>query len=54
MMPMMAVLRSLTTACAPCVTHLTDVHEQRKSWVPLMLEVAYKPSGWLGIMCAMP
>ena len=28
-----------------------DVHEQRKPWVPLMMEASYKPSGWLGIMC---
>ena len=29
-----------------------DVHEQKKPWVPLMLEASYRPSGWLGIMCA--
>ena len=28
------------------------MHEQRKPWLPLMLEAGYKPSGWLGIMCA--
>ena len=28
-----------------------DVHEQKKPWVPLMLEDSYRPSGWLGIMC---
>ena len=28
-----------------------DVHEQKKPWVPLMLEASYRPSGWLGIMC---
>ena len=33
------------------VAHASDVHEQRKPWVPLMLEEAYRPSGWLGIMC---
>ena len=27
------------------------MHEQRKAWVPLMLEASYKPTGWLGIMC---
>ena len=27
-----------------------DLHEQRKPWVPLMLEAAYRPKGWLGIM----
>ena len=28
-----------------------DVHEQKKPWVPLMLEATYRPTGWLGIMC---
>ena len=32
-------------------TASTDVHEQKKAWVPLILEAAYRPSGWLGIMC---
>ena len=32
-------------------TASTDVHEQKKAWVPLMLEASYRPSGWLGIMC---
>ena len=27
-----------------------DVHEQRRPWVPLMLETSYRPNGWLGIM----
>ena len=26
------------------------MHEQRKPWVPLMLEASYRPNGWLGIM----
>ena len=26
------------------------MHEQRKPWVPLILEAAYRPKGWLGIM----
>ena len=39
-----------------CLTHTLpvgapDVHEQKKPWVPLMLEASYRPSGWLGIMC---
>ena len=29
----------------------SDVHEQAKPWVPLMLEDSYKPNDWLGIMC---
>ena len=32
------------------VARLADVHEQHKSWVPLMLEPSYRPNGWLGIM----
>ena len=28
------------------------MHEQKKPWVPLMLAASYRPSGWLGIMCA--
>ena len=32
-------------------TATTDVHEQKKAWVPLILEASYRPSGWLGIMC---
>ena len=40
----------------PCLPHAmavgaSDVHEQKKPWVPLMLEASYRPSGWLGIMC---
>ena len=35
--------------CSPAVG-LPDVHEQKKPWVPLMLEASYRPSGWLGIM----
>ena len=27
-----------------------DVHEQRKPWVPLMLEEGYRPKGWLGMI----
>ena len=27
------------------------MHEQKKPWVPLMMEASYRPSGWLGIMC---
>ena len=26
------------------------MHEQRKPWVPLILEASYRPKGWLGIM----
>ena len=26
------------------------MHEQRKPWVPLILEASYRPNGWLGIM----
>ena len=37
---------------ANCRLEGTYVHEQRKPWLPLMLEAGYKPSGWLGIMCA--
>ena len=33
------------------MTTTADVHEQKKAWVPLMLEASYRPSGWLGIMC---
>ena len=29
---------------------MADVHEQRKPWVPLILEASYRPNGWLGIM----
>ena len=32
-------------------TATTDVHEQKKTWVPLMLQSSYRPTGWLGIMC---
>ena len=32
------------------VARAADVHEQRKPWVPLMLELSYRPKGWLGIM----
>ena len=38
-------------ASANCRLEGTYVHEQRKPWVPLMLEASYKPTGWLGIMC---
>merc|ERR1719272_908109 len=37
-------------ASANCRLEGTYVHEQKKPWVPLMLEASYKPSGWLGIM----
>ena len=32
------------------VARASDVHEQRKPWVPLILEASYRPKGWLGIM----
>ena len=32
------------------VARAADVHEQRKPWVPLILEASYRPKGWLGIM----
>ena len=32
------------------VVRASDVHEQRKPWVPLILEASYRPKGWLGIM----
>ena len=32
------------------VARAADVHEQRKPWVPLMMEPSYRPNGWLGIM----
>ena len=32
------------------VARAADVHEQRKPWVPLMMELSYRPKGWLGIM----
>ena len=32
------------------VVRAADVHEQRKPWVPLILEASYRPKGWLGIM----
>ena len=32
------------------VARAADVHEQRRPWVPLMLEPSYRPNGWLGIM----
>ncbi len=35
-----------------CGVASTDVHEQKKAWVPLMLEASFRPTGWLGIMCA--
>ena len=38
-------------ASANCRLEGTYVHEQRKPWVPLILEASYKPTGWLGIMC---
>ena len=38
-------------ASANCRLEGTYVHEQRKAWVPLMMEASYRPSGWLGIMC---
>ena len=37
-------------ASANCRLEGTYVHEQRKAWVPLMLEASYRPTGWLGIM----
>ena len=37
-------------ASANCRLEGTYVHEQRKAWVPLMLEKSYRPTGWLGIM----
>ena len=44
-----------TGSSAPALGSLSagssDVHEQKKPWVPLMLEASYRPSGWLGIMC---
>ena len=42
------MLGLLTSARAPL--RAADVHEQRTPWVPLILEVAYRPKGWLGIM----
>ena len=45
-------LVSLSGARVIFVARAADVHEQRKPWVPLMLEEAYRPKGWLGIMCA--
>ena len=44
------------TGARACLTHpmavgASDVHEQKKPWVPLMLQPSYRPSGWLGIMC---
>ena len=48
------MLRLLSTACAlapSASARPADVHEQRKPWVPLMLEATYRPTGWLGIMC---
>ena len=43
-------LVSLSGARVLFVARAADVHEQRKPWVPLMLEPAYRPNGWLGIM----
>ena len=56
---MVGLVSSHATPCcyrvqgsANCRLEGTYVHEQRKPWLPLMLEAGYKPSGWLGIMCA--
>ena len=43
-------LVSLSGARVLFVARAADVHEQRKPWVPLMLEPSYRPKGWLGIM----
>ena len=44
------MLGSLSGARALFVVRAADVHEQRKPWVPLILEASYRPKGWLGIM----
>ena len=56
---MVGLVSSHATPCcyrlqgsANCRLEGTYVHEQRKPWLSLMLEAGYKPSGWLGIMCA--
>ena len=43
-------LVSLSGARVLFVARAADVHEQRKPWVPLILEPSYRPNGWLGIM----
>ena len=43
-------LVSLSGARVFFVARAADVHEQRKPWVPLMMEPSYRPNGWLGIM----
>ena len=43
-------LVSLSSARVLFVARAADVHEQRKPWVPLMMELSYRPKGWLGIM----
>ena len=50
---LVVVLGSLSGARAfvvVVVARAADVHEQRKPWVPLILEASYRPKGWLGIM----